>query len=100
VKHMFPLTSAELGSDSDPSIALVKGGLPLAVVGEDAEAFTRNVGGFLTFPRGRGKAERTGDKHEQHRPGNRSSPRYNSDMLFSSIFFFAPAGLKAVDGKV
>ncbi len=67
VKHMFPLTSAELGNDFDPSQAIVKGGLPLAVASEDAEAFlsayastyldeeiraealTRNVGAFSRF---------------------------------------------------
>ncbi|TVQ22429.1 MAG: ATP-binding protein [Spirochaetaceae bacterium] len=67
VTEMFPLTSAELGGDFDPSEVLVRGSLPLAVAGTDAqgflsayamtylneeiraEALTRNVGAFSRF---------------------------------------------------
>lgn len=67
VKHMFPLTSAEIGSDFDVGEACLHGTLPLAVLGPDpigflltyattylneeirAEALTRNVGAFSRF---------------------------------------------------
>lgn len=67
VKHMFPLTSAEIGSGFDAEKACLLGTLPLAVLGPDpigflrtytatylheeirAEALTRNVGAFSRF---------------------------------------------------
>lgn len=67
VTHMFPLVSAELGEEFNPSKAMIHGTLPLAVTGGDpegflstyavtyldeeirAEALTRNVGAFSRF---------------------------------------------------
>lgn len=67
VNLMFPLTSAELGSEFDPEASLVRGTLPLVVMADDpdavldayaltylsqeirAEALTRNVGAFSRF---------------------------------------------------
>lgn len=67
VANMFPLTSAELGDDFQPNQALLTGTLPLAITGDDPEAFldayattylneevraealTRNIGAFSRF---------------------------------------------------
>lgn len=67
VANMFPLTYAELESDSDPERAITHGTLPMSVAGEDPEAYlttyaytyldeeirtealTRNVGAFSRF---------------------------------------------------
>jgi predicted AAA+ superfamily ATPase len=67
VTNMFPLTSKELGADFDFSKALIYGTLPLAIAGDDPEAFlsaytvtylneevraealTRKVGAFSRF---------------------------------------------------
>lgn len=67
VEHMFPLVSAEMSFQRDPGEALLQGTMPLAVTGNDpeayltayaetylqeevrAEALTRNIGNFSRF---------------------------------------------------